>query len=160
MMHLHNYYVLLFIDMAPSFKAWETHRYLKNLLDIVCARGGGLLDHPYVPCHPPSVPPKEEHLVGHLTNYCHQMSRVGLYILFLYCYIEYHISLVSVLKGVVKMCLCLLVARWCPEVRFCFSWCPTCFALSLSTLSFNMLAIKDMQLKDIFHVHKKSCYLG
>ena len=81
-----------FFDTAPSFEAWETHRYLKNRLGIVRARGGGLLDHPYAPCHPPSVPPTEEHLVGHLTNYCHQMSSCGLYILFLYCYIEYHMS--------------------------------------------------------------------
>ena len=75
-----------FFDMEPSFEAWETHRCLKNRFGIVCARGGGLLDHPYAPCHPPSVPPTEEHLVGHLTNYCHQMSSCGLlYILFLYC---------------------------------------------------------------------------
>ena len=113
-----------FFDTAPSFEAWETHRYLKNQLGIVCARGGGLLDHPYAPCHPPSVPPTEEYLVGHLTNYCHQMSSWGLYILFLYCYIEYHMSLVSVLRGVVKMCLCLLLTRSCPEVGFCFSLCP------------------------------------
>ena len=71
-------------DTAPSFEAWETHRYLKNRLGIVRARGGGLLDHPYAPCHPPSVPPTEEHLIGHLTNYCRQMSSCGLYILFLY----------------------------------------------------------------------------
>ena len=77
-----------FFDTAPSFEAWETHRYLKNWLGIVRARGGGLLDHPYAP----SVPPTEEHLVGHLTNYCHQMSSCGLYILFLYCYIEYIIA--------------------------------------------------------------------
>ena len=44
-------------DTAPSFEAWETHWYLKNRLGIVRARGGGLLDHPYAPCHPPSVPP-------------------------------------------------------------------------------------------------------
>ena len=75
--------------------AWETHRYLKNQLCIVRARGRGLLDHPYAPCHPPSVPPTEEHLVGHPTNYCHQMSSCGLYILFLYGYIEYHMSLVN-----------------------------------------------------------------
>ena len=62
-----------FFDTAPSFEAWETHRYLKNRLGIVRARGGGLLDHPCAPCHPPSVPPTEKHLVGHLINYCHQM---------------------------------------------------------------------------------------
>ena len=97
--------------MAPSFEAWEAHRCLKNRLGIVRARGGGLLDHPYAPCHPPYVPPTEEHLVGHLTNYCHQMSSCGLYNLFLYCYIDYHMSLVSVLRGVVKMCLRLLRTR-------------------------------------------------
>ena len=62
-----------FFDTAPSFEAWETHRYLKNRLGIVRALGGGLLHHPYAPCHPPSVPP-EEYQVGYLTNYCHQMS--------------------------------------------------------------------------------------
>ena len=67
-------------NTAPSFEAWETHRYLKSRY---CQRPGrGLLDEPYAPCHPPSVPPVEEHLVGHLTNYCHQMSSRGLYILF------------------------------------------------------------------------------
>ena len=70
----------LFFDTAPSFDAGETHWYLKNWLGIVHARGGGLLDHPYAPCHPPSVPPTEKYLVGHLTNYCHQMSSCGLYI--------------------------------------------------------------------------------
>ena len=39
-----------FFDTAPSYEAWETHWYLKNRLGIVCARGGGLLDHPYAPC--------------------------------------------------------------------------------------------------------------
>ena len=101
-----------------------THRYLKNRLGIVHAWGEDLLDHPYAPCHPPSVPPMEEHLVSHLTNYCHQLSSCGLYILFLYCYIEYHMSLVSVLRGVEKMCLFLLLTRSCPEVGFCFSLCP------------------------------------
>ena len=64
---------MFFFDTAPSFEDWETHRYLINRLGIVRARGGGLLDHPYAPFHPLSVPPTEEHLVGHLTNYCHQM---------------------------------------------------------------------------------------
>ena len=68
-----------FFDTAPSYEAWETHRYLKNRLGIVRARGGGLLDHPYAPHHPPFVPPTEDHLVGHLTSYCHQMSNCGLY---------------------------------------------------------------------------------
>ena len=67
-----------FFDTAPSFEAWETRRYLINQLGIVRTRGRGLLDHPYAPCPPPSVPPTEEHLVGHLTNYCHQMSSCGL----------------------------------------------------------------------------------
>ena len=44
---------LVFFDTAPSFETWETHRYLKNQLVIVRARGGGLLDHPYAPCYPP-----------------------------------------------------------------------------------------------------------
>ena len=35
-----------FFDKAPSF---EAHRYLNNRLGIFCARGGGLLDHPYAP---------------------------------------------------------------------------------------------------------------
>ena len=35
-----------FFDTAPSYEAWETHRYLKNRLSIVRARGGRLLDHP------------------------------------------------------------------------------------------------------------------
>ena len=91
--YVFSYHVCIFFDTAPSFEAWETHRYLKNRLGIVRA-------HPYAPCHPPSVPPTEEHLVGHLTNYCHQMSSCGLYLLFLYCYhIEYHMSLVSVLTS-------------------------------------------------------------
>ena len=64
----------IFFVMAPSFEARETHRCLKNRLGIVRARSGGLLDHPYAHYHPPSVPPTEEHLVGHLTNYSHQMS--------------------------------------------------------------------------------------
>ena len=75
---------MYFFDMAPSFVAREAHRYLNNRLGIFLARGGGLLDHPYAPCHPPCVPPTEEHLVGHLTNYCLQMSSCGLYIPFLY----------------------------------------------------------------------------
>ena len=29
----------IFFDTAPSFEAWETHRYLKNWLGIVRARG-------------------------------------------------------------------------------------------------------------------------
>ena len=33
--------------MAASYEPWEAHRYLKNRLGIVPARGGGLLDHPY-----------------------------------------------------------------------------------------------------------------
>ena len=42
-----NYMVTAgFFATAPSFEAWETHRYLKNRLGIVRARGGGLLDHP------------------------------------------------------------------------------------------------------------------
>ena len=56
-----------FFDTAPSFEAWETHRYLKNRLGIVRTRNGGLLDHLYAPCHPPSAHPTEEHLVGHFT---------------------------------------------------------------------------------------------
>ena len=40
-----------FFDTAPSFEAWETHRYLKNRLGIVRARGGGLLDHPCAALH-------------------------------------------------------------------------------------------------------------
>ena len=38
---------------GASFEAWETHRYLKNWLGIVRARGGGLLDHhmPHVIFH-------------------------------------------------------------------------------------------------------------
>ena len=72
-----------FFNMVPSFKVWETHQCLKNRLGIVYARGEGLLDYPYAPCHPPSVHPTEEHLVGHLTNYCHQINSCGLYILFL-----------------------------------------------------------------------------
>ena len=96
----------LFFDTASSYEARETHRYLKNRLGIVRARGRGLLDHP---CHPPSVPSMEDHLVGHLTNYCHQMSSCGLYIRFLYCYIEYHMSLVSVLRGVEARVLSLLI---------------------------------------------------
>ena len=47
-----------FFDTAPSYEARETHRYLKNRLGIVRARGGGLWDHPYAPCHPPFVPPR------------------------------------------------------------------------------------------------------
>ena len=66
---------------APSFEAWETHRYLKNRLDIVRARGVGLLDYTYAPRHPPSVPTMEDRQVGHLTSYCHQMSNCGLCIL-------------------------------------------------------------------------------
>ena len=73
-----------FFDTAPSFEAWVIYRYLKNRLGIVCAREGGLLDHPCAPCHPPSAPPTEVHLVGHLTNYCHQMSSCGLVQLGLY----------------------------------------------------------------------------
>ena len=38
-----------FFDTAPSFEAWETHRYLENRLGIVRARGGGLLGHPCAP---------------------------------------------------------------------------------------------------------------
>ena len=41
--------IWIFFDTAPSFEAWEAHRYLKNRLGIVHARGGGLLDHPYAP---------------------------------------------------------------------------------------------------------------
>ena len=37
----------IFFDTAPSFEAVETHRYLKNRLGIVRARGGGLFDHPF-----------------------------------------------------------------------------------------------------------------
>ena len=37
--------------MAPSFEAWETHRYLRDRLGIVRARGGGLLDHPLCPTY-------------------------------------------------------------------------------------------------------------
>ena len=47
---------------APSFEAREAHRYLNKRLGIFCARGGGLLDHPYAPCHPPSATPTEKHL--------------------------------------------------------------------------------------------------
>ena len=45
----HTLLVSNFFDTASSFEAWETHghRYLKNRLGIVRARGGGLLDHPY-----------------------------------------------------------------------------------------------------------------
>ena len=94
---LHNLACLVrcrFFDTAPSFEAWEAHRYLKNRLGIVCTRDGGSLDHPYAPRPHPFVPPTEDHLVGRLTNYCPQMSSCGLYIVFLYCYIEYHMSLV------------------------------------------------------------------
>ena len=83
-----------FFDMAPSFEARETHRYLKNRLGIVRARDWGLLDHPYVSCHPPSVPPTGEHPLGHFTSYWHQMKSCGLYIPFLCCYIEYDKPLV------------------------------------------------------------------
>ena len=51
-----------FFDKAPSFEAREAHRCLNNWLGIFCARGGGLLDHPYAPCHPPSATPTEKHL--------------------------------------------------------------------------------------------------
>ena len=51
-----------FFDKAPSFKAREAHRYLNILLGIFRARGGGLLDHPYAPCPPPSATPTEKHL--------------------------------------------------------------------------------------------------
>ena len=51
------------------FRGFGDPPVLENRLGIVRARGEGLLDHPYAPCHPPSVPPMEEHLVGHLTNY-------------------------------------------------------------------------------------------
>ena len=40
-----------FFDTAPSFEAWETHRYLKNRLGIVRAQGGDLLDHPINPAY-------------------------------------------------------------------------------------------------------------
>ena len=77
--------------VAPSFEAWETHRYLESRLGIFRARGGGLLDHPCAPRHHPSVSPTEEHLVGHLTNYCHPMNNYAWYILFPCHYILYHV---------------------------------------------------------------------
>ena len=49
-----------FFYKAPSFEAREAHRYLKSRLGTFCARGGGLLDNPYAPCHLPSAPPTEE----------------------------------------------------------------------------------------------------
>ena len=91
-----------FFDMAPSFKAREAHRCLKNRLGIVHARDGGLLDHPYVPRHPSSSPPTEEHQMGLLTYYCHQTKSCGQSILSLYCCTEVHISLMSVLMGVLE----------------------------------------------------------
>ena len=50
-----------FFYKAPSFKAREAHWYLNNRLGIFRARGGGLLDHPYAPCHPPLATPMEKH---------------------------------------------------------------------------------------------------
>ena len=63
--------------MAPSFEAREAHRCLKNRPGIFRARDKGLLDHPYVPRHPSSSPPTEEHQMGLLTNYYHQMKSCG-----------------------------------------------------------------------------------
>ena len=51
-----------FYYKAPSFEAREAHRYLNNRLGLFRAKGGGLLDHPYAPCHPPSATPTEKHL--------------------------------------------------------------------------------------------------
>ena len=50
----------VFFAKAPSFEAREAHWYYNNWLGILCARGGGLLDHPYAPRHPSSAPPTGE----------------------------------------------------------------------------------------------------
>ena len=49
-----------FFEKVPSLEVREVHRYLNNRPGIFRASGGGLLDHPWAPHHPLSVPPTEE----------------------------------------------------------------------------------------------------
>ena len=55
----------------------------EDWLGIVRALGAGLLDHPYAPCHPPSIPPTEEHMVGEDSGLEVSENEVSIYVVVL-----------------------------------------------------------------------------